>query len=191
MSGMGLKGLVLLFDEAEAVEQYYYQYQLNKSYNFLRALIRTANNEAELRSAPKQVDLDLESCRMGDGPRIPFLFNEVSGLKLVFAFTSLDWNRADYDWYEGVTRLRIPELENAPQVSLQHLSDEALREVLEHICLLYADAYDYLEDGSIDPAFHLLEARDGRTRMFVKGAVEALDLARFYGWESLSEVSRR
>ena len=121
VNGMGLKGLLLLFDEAETIEQHYYQYQLNKSYNFLRALIRTANNEAELRSAPERVDLDLDSCRMGDGPRIPFLFSECSGLKLVFAFTSLDWNRAYYDWHEGVTRLRIPELENAPQVSLQHL----------------------------------------------------------------------
>lgn len=175
---MSLKGLLLVFDEAETVEMNYYSYQAERSRNFLRALIRTADNEPALQEKPWNSGLDY--CGVGVGPRIPFLYEEVSGLKLLFAFTSLDWNYY-YSWTDGYYSKTpyIPEIERIPKSELEPLSEKALRQVFEHICLLYDSAYDYLEeDVTIDAIFNILN-QSIQTRLFVKGAVEILDIARF------------
>jgi hypothetical protein len=72
---------------------------------------------------------------------------------------------------------------------LQPLSDAALKEVFENICLLYDSAYDFLEeDLTIDRIFKRVTAQGGRTRLFVKVVVEALDLARLNHGQPLDEV---
>ena len=168
---MGLRGLLLVFDEAETVEINYYSYQVERSRNFLRALIRTADNDPGLLKEPRNSGLDY--CGVGVGPYIPFLYKSVSGLKPLFAFTSLDWN---YDYYWGAPY--IPEIEDMPKIELKPLSEKALKQVFEHICLLYDSAYDYLEeDVTIDAIFSKLN-QSIQTRLFVKGAVELLDIAR-------------
>lgn len=171
---LNLKGLVLIFDEAEAVSINYHSYQAERSINFLRALIRTANNEQALKE-PR--DSGLDYCRIGVGPRIPFLYRQSSGLKLLFAFTriqALSW---------------IRELNAARRIDLQHLTDTALKEVFEHICLLYDSAYDFLEhDLTIEMIFRHVTTQGGRTRMFVKSSVEALDLVRLNREKPLREI---
>ena len=169
---MGLKGLLLVFDEAETVEMYYYSYQAERSRNFLRALIRTANDDPVLLEEPYRSDLIY--CKVGIGQHIPFLYKPVSGLKLIFAFTFLD----------HMLYILVPEIEHQPRVTLNPLSEEALKQVFEHICLLYDSAYDYLEeDATIDAIFRELNRRAQTPRRFVKGAVEVLDLARLSpGW---------
>jgi len=60
LSGLGwtartalkLKGLLLLFDEAESLEMSYYQTQFDRGLNFLKALIRTADNDESLLKPP-------------------------------------------------------------------------------------------------------------------------------------------
>lgn len=168
---MGLKGLLVVFDESETVEINYYSYQAGRSRNFLRALIRTANNDPTLLNKPWKSNLDY--CKKSTASQVPFLYRPVSGLKLLFAFTSLGWN---YPYYGDDPY--IPEIEGIPKIKLEPLSEGALREVFEHICLLYDSAYDYLdEDAIIDTMFDKLN-RLKQTRLFVKDAVELLDIAR-------------
>ncbi len=165
---LGLKGLLLIFDEAENVDRYDNLYQADKSRNFLKALIRTANNEERLLDAPQYTGLDY--CRMGIGPRIPFLYKPSSGLKLLFAWTPVDILNS------------FPELQAAVRVDLAPLTEKARRELLLHLSLLYRDAYEgFNEDFSHDITeriFDQVRAQGDRTRLFVKGSVEALDLIR-------------
>jgi hypothetical protein len=166
---LGLSGLLLIFDEAEALDISYY-YQLEKGRNFLRALIRTAKDDAQLLEPPYRSNTGLGYCGRR-GQYIPFLYRQPSGLKLLFAFAQ--------------ARFEI----DGARIDLQPLSDAALKEVFKHICLLYNSAYEFLEeDLTIDRIFKRVTAQGGRTRLFVKGAVEALDLARLNHGQPLDEV---
>lgn len=172
---LGLKGLLLIFDEAEAVDVFYYNYQFEKGLNFLKALIRAGDNDESLLGSPYNTGLDY--CGVGVGPYIPFLYKQLCGLKLLFAFTPiyiLNW---------------LHELQSALKIDLEPLTDIALKDVFEHICLLYDSAYDFLEeDLTIDAVFRRVTTQSGRTRLFVKGSVEALDLIRLSHGKALDEV---
>jgi len=181
---LGLKGLLLLFDEAEGIGVYDYAYQEEKNHLFLKALIRTAASDERLLGSPWKTSLDY----CGYASRVPFLHQSPSGLKLLFAFTSLEWNYVHY-WGQRVGDPRVPELQSATELELEPLSDEALQEVFREICLRYDSAYDFLEgDLTISHIFDHIASRAGRTRLFVKGAVEALDLVRLNHGRSLDEV---
>lgn len=184
---LGLEGLLLIFDEAETVNMSYYSYQAERSLNFLRALIRTASNDTRLLGAPSEADLDY--CGVGDGVLVPFLYKPPSNLKLIFAFTSLDWNY-QYSWDGYCNRVpKFVEIENALRIDLGPLTDNALQEAFEHICLLYDSSYNFLEETPIIEAIsRKVNTQSGRTRRFVKAAVEALDLVRFNSSKPLDEV---
>ena len=187
---LGLKGLLLVFDEAESIEMSFYNYHISRSYNFMRALLRTANDDEDLVDDPKYHGLDY--CKIGS--RIPFLYRQPSGLKLLFGFTSLDWNYESY-WSQRSgqwvleKKPTIKELSNSPTLLLQHLDEKALTEVFEHICLLYDNAYDFLKtDDIIKTIFVKTADKAGYTRMFVKAAIEALDITRFNHNRSVEEL---
>ena len=88
--------------------------------------------------------------------------------------------------------MRVPlirEIEDLPRIDLEPLSYESLKQVFEHICLLYDSAYDFLEeDIVIEEIFQSINRQDRGTRLFVKGSVEALDLARFHRDKSIDQV---
>jgi hypothetical protein len=160
----GLKGLVVLLDEAESIDISWYKYQFEKGRNFLKALLLVAANDERLRNVPSSTGLDYCGWR----PDIPFAYQLPTRLKVVVAFTPSD----TLDTFEP--------LQQARRIDLDSLSDRVLRDVFEHICLLYAEAYEYLEsDPVVDRIFERLQDRQGgRTRMFVKSCIEVLDLAR-------------
>jgi hypothetical protein len=163
---MGLRGLLIAFDEAETIDTYTYPYRLKNGLNFLRALIHTANNSLD--EAP---DLSCYS------EKPDFLYREPSGLKIVFAFTC----------FNSV----VSELDDVPKIDLEPLGDDALKEAFEHICHLYSDAYNCPEARlSKDDIFRRMVARKNHLRLFVKGSVEALDLVRFHPEKSLDEILR-
>ncbi len=162
---LNLKGMLLIFDEAESIGMYYYNYQFGKGCNYVKALIRTADDYDDLLSSPRKTGLDYS--RMGDSFRTPFLYRQPSSLKLLFAFTNTHVLQP------------VSELRTATRIDLKPLEDEVLYDVFEHICLHYGYAYDFIEeDPIIDSIFQRVANQGGRTRFFVKGSVEALDLAR-------------
>ena len=76
------------------------------------------------------------------------------------------------------------------RLNLQSLSESALKEVFEHVCLLYDSSYGFLEsDHDVHECFRHIERRSGiKTRSFIKGAVEILDLRRFHRDMSLGQI---
>jgi len=108
---------------------------------------------------------------------VPFLYKMPSRLKLLFAFTSIGRNYGD-GTYQRVPK--VTEIDIVPKIELGSLTNDAFKDVFDHIRLLYNSAYDFLEeDVTIDEVFQRVTSGGGRTRLFVKGSVEALDLARW------------
>jgi len=175
---LGLKGLLLIFDEAEVVNRVF-SYQIDKGYNFMNALISVANNDSQLLRKPNGISgIGFDYCRTGEGPNIPFIYKQPSGLKLLFAFTNLS------------PLYRLIGFQTIPRIDLEPLTDAAFKEVFEHICLIYDSAYNFLEeDVTIDHIYREVRfGRSGRTRSLVKGAVEALDLLRLSHGDTSDKV---
>lgn len=181
LSGLGwaarevlhLKGLVLIFDEAETVDVHQYNRQIDNSYNFLKALIRTAAGDPAMLRNPEGTGLHY---RRTSNP-IPFLYRVPSGLKLIFAFTPSDMLTQTY------------EMESLQCIELESLREDSLTELYRQIRQFYNSAYDFRDAGiSDEKVVRLLVSRTEQTRMFVKGAVETLDLLRFHPNVDFDEV---
>lgn len=154
---LGLKGLLLLFDEAESIDMLSSARQIGNSLNFLKALKRVAENDESLLKVPYPA-LGLEYCALGMAAEIPFLYRIPSGLKMVFAFTHKPDN--------------LPE---ASSLVLEHLPPECLKEISIAIHRLYVKAYQ-LDEGF--PAIQLASGLQTNTRSLVKRCVEVLDFER-------------
>lgn len=161
---LGLKGLVLIFDEAESMN-ILDGYQLEKGMNFFRAIVNTALNNELLLKPPEQIR---GLTHGGHSAHVPFLFRRESGMKLVFAFTRLWW-----DHY-------VPELNDAARMSLEPIGSNALRSIQERIAEYYQEAYMPFRVPAMptDDVIKALSFRNGNTRKFVKSCVEVMDIAR-------------
>ena len=171
---LGLKGLLLIFDEAETVDSYDNLYQADKSQNFLRALVRTADSDDRLLTSPTKTDLDY--CQVGIGRSIPFLYKQPSGLKLLFAFTPIDTQKS------GSLSTVSSELEASFRIDLEPLAEASQKTLFEHVYVHYKSVYDDFKAGlpanTLDAIFRRLIRIPGPVRMFVKATVETLDLIR-------------
>ncbi len=166
---LGLKGLLLIFDEAEVIDMLTTSQYSKRGLNFFRALSLTAQNDKVLLEKPQIgcIKRNLDYSLSGIGRKIPFLYKLPCGLKLLFAFTPID------------TLNKLDELRLAMRIDLQSLTHTALKRVFENICLLYENAYAIPTGNlTVDTAFQRVTERDRCTRLFVKGSVEALDLIR-------------
>jgi hypothetical protein len=165
---LGLRGLFLVFDEAESIELSY-GYQEARGWNFLKALLRTASSEEALLGSPQSTQL--EYCLRAR--HVPFLYKPASGLKLLLAFTRI----------ESAT---------LPVLSLQPLQGQEWQTIFEHIVKLYLEAYgsDAIGSGKVQDIFARVAGKCERTRGLVKTCVETLDLIRFHPSEPLAELLR-
>lgn len=164
----GLKGLLLIFDEAEAIETSIFSpYQAKKAENFLNGLLRTAKNTPGLEMHPMHSDLTY--CGIGK-TQVPFLYRRPCYLRLLFAFTPLPSIRKKPDFYGSkITRLEA-------------LSDAELARVFDRIYAVYSSAYQHhvaLDPGAPAEVLDAVTRAGGRTRMFIKGTVEYLDHLRY------------
>lgn len=161
---LGLNGLVLIFDEAEAISQANYIYQTQKADSFLKALIRVASNDELLKNPYTS---GLEFCHRGICRNIPFLYHSPASIKLLFAFTPLTI---------------VQEITKYPDIistSLRDLSPESKRQLFDRIKILYRNAYHYETDSIGNSLYKMLLSKSEKTRAFVKGSVEIIDLMRF------------
>ncbi|MFO7675819.1 MAG: BREX system ATP-binding domain-containing protein [bacterium] len=165
---VGLKGLVLLVDEAETVTRLWDVVYLAKSVNFMEGLVRTARNDPELR----RVDGRMIHNRVRP---VPYIYRDPS-LLLVFATTP---SPNEYSYLKLANRIER-------RVTLAPLEDRALVEAFSTLVTLYQRAHAGFAFGELEQkrVFRAATERgaDG-VRAFIKHAVESLDVARFGGAE--------
>jgi len=168
-----LKGLVLLFDEAENVDMASTTYRLQTGYGFLGALIRVANNDEAMAMPAHKLDFPYP-VKLRD---LPYLFDIRAGLKLLFAFAQ--------------PPIIDDELAAPRRIDLEPVSDHALRRAFRALCRLYEDAYNMRLTGlAPDLVFEHISDDDCRTRLFIKATVEALDLLRLHPGKKAAEILR-
>jgi len=170
---LGLKGLLLVFDEAENVDMASTIYRWERAHNFLVALIRVASNDSRMSMPARHLPFDHPKRAKG----IPYLFKVPSGLKLLFAFAEAPEIHGEF-----------PE---PRQIRLDPVSDSALREAFEALYTLYDEAYNMRLAGlAPDMVFNHIADGPGRTRSFIKATVEALDLLRLHPEKKATEILR-
>lgn len=169
MSGR-LNGLLILFDESEALHSSRNKYHQEKGRNFLDALIATANQTLSLDRADylRFSSNSFEYSR--NAAHIPFQYMYRTGLKLLFAFTDR--------WGVNDTR----ELRNVVEVELSPIADlEQKSDIFNTLKTQYEKAYQIKLELDTDANLMLGEllSLQTSTRGFVKGIIEMFDIVRF------------
>lgn len=160
----GLRGLILLLDEAESVDAPTTAHRSKKGHNFLEALILTADGDTDLLKPACEVRSLISA---GKAPLVSFLYRCPPGLKLLFAVT----DRAILARSKFATRCRV--------LDLQPLSEDAENLVRMRVKTLYSQAYDGHPTSMFDTVEFGQDGFHSSTRLMVKRVVEGLDLARF------------
>lgn len=188
-----LKGLVLILDEAESVDTWwYYPYQRDKALNLVCGLALLAANDSRLSAETIMLEIvgrypgirrrfgkETDLMYHGHASRVRYCFRFPSFLKVAFAFTPTNIVKKLEQRGAGLLRMNV-----------QPLSEPALKDVFDHICLLYDSGYNFLEsDRDVQGCFELVRRKSRSvTRSFVKGSVEILDVRRFHPGMSLDQI---
>lgn len=171
---LGLKGLVLIFDESESFDRAYYQYQNERSLNFIEALVRVAKNDPELLKPANETNL--EYCGRQNAAEIPFLYKIPSGIKCVFSLTDPEICRV------------LPVFEDVQILELDNLQIDVLHEIIKKISDFYKSAYKLEQKIPHETVLSLVQGKmkllPSGSRRLVKASVEALDLLRFSNHKS-------
>lgn len=183
---LGLKGLLLLFDEAETLDVAASGYQIDKSVNFLRGLAMTCESAPELdetaRQEPWRQGYYGAESRLqygGYNPDIPYVWERPSHLKSIFSFVPGPAIEGGY-------------LAEVEPLDLSDLDESARREVFEHMCHVYKGAHDYVPDQKIlERTFRLLaDGLDDSIRLFMKTTIETMDIRRLISIDRIQKPER-
>lgn len=160
---LGLKGLVLLIDEAETVTHLWDIMYLAKSVNFMDGLVRMAQNDPDL----KRINDRMVHNRVKP---VPYIYRDAT-LLLVFATTPSPY---DYAYIKLANRVKH-------KVELEPLEDKALFDAFSTMVTIYRRAYPAFTISDLDQKKLLREASRRNiegVRAFIKFSIEALDVAR-------------
>lgn len=183
VTSLGLRGLVLVVDEAEVLDMTWGNQYISGS-NFLAGLILTCSSATELltdsqtRSGTHWQGVITGLIYGGHSRETRYLWKQPSGLKMILAMTP------PFDESFQELRGNFPVLSRyrPDRLDLEPLSDEALVEAFRHLARLYADAFPCPPPP--EPLARKILSRigrtDGRSRLFLKASVEAMDLIRHY-----------
>lgn len=182
---LDLSGLIILIDEAEGIDQTLYSsYQFQRAANLLKGFILMANNDKNLLNEPNghlsEINYTFSGPNLcGDYTRLlyskkerktsPYLWKRQSYIKIVFSF--IPFLLESLQMTSGLEGA----FDNLETIELEELSDQEYLTLYHTICDFYQKAYGF------NPPKEFYEAipRD-KTRLFVKGVVEGLDLMRTY-----------
>ena len=160
---LGLRGLVLLIDEAETVTHLWDIIYLTKSVNFMDGLVRTAQNDPDLkRVSDRMIHNKVKP--------VPYIYRDPS-LLLVFATTPSPY---DYAYIKLANRVKH-------RVELNPLSDKDLVDAFTTMVMVYTRAYPGFNLSGLEQKQVLREASRRNVeglRSFIKFSVESLDVAR-------------
>lgn len=182
---LGGKGLIILIDEGENLEDLIYGWQRERGFNFLKGLIMTAKNTqglcalGELRKRVKSSGLEDAGYEDEAGlihSRIhpyPYLFEIPSHLFVVVSLTPSQWR------YLRELRNLLAQRE---VIHLSPFAEEDYLLIFERLLLLYEKSYpSFSQDGGMKGFLkRFLWNRRYNIRGFIKGTIEALDLLRHY-----------
>ena len=160
---LGMKGLVLLVDEAETVTHLWDIMYLAKSVNFMDGLVRTAQNDPDL----KRINDRMVHNQVRP---VPYVYRDPS-LLLVFATTPSPY---DYAYIKLANRIKH-------RVELEPLEDKALLDAFSTMVMIYRRAYPNFTISDLDQKRLLREASRRNiegVRAFIKFSIEALDVTR-------------
>ncbi len=167
---LGMKGFLILFDEAESVDPYWYRsYQNMNSQNFLKGLIMAVNAEDILLEERKELSFNwrhrggyvgsksgLKYCGRS---KVPFLWKSPSCTKLIFALPPMS---------------KVPKIfEEAKELELYPLNITVMKEFSYLLSKIYYATYNF-ECNLPDSVFQYK-----RFRTFAKAIIEFLDIERF------------
>jgi hypothetical protein len=171
---LGLRGIILMFDEAETSRTYRYSYEWSRAVNFFNALSMVANDEPDLAD---EAVVKGATCYSGSKTsliysghlRIPYVHQLPSFLKVVFAFTP------DYTLY-------LARDYNIYEITLEPLPVYHLENLFQRFTGLYERVHRFeVPKGYRRRIFELArEASSYSTRRFIKAMVECLDFLRFH-----------
>nr|WP_304364514.1 BREX system ATP-binding domain-containing protein [Methanosarcina sp. KYL-1] len=171
---LGLKGILVLFDEAETLDPYWYTgYEFDKALNTFRGLVLVSNSDASLLDDLPDVEnkgtkSGLIYSKMTQQP-VPYLWEREPGLKLIFSF--VPEMLESLEPYSKMASL----LEGLDRIELETLDELSLQALLGNIEKIYFEAYGFSVERDL---FSYLPLE--RPRAFVKAAVEGLDLLRYH-----------
>jgi hypothetical protein len=160
---LGMKGLVLLVDEAETVTHLWDIMYLAKSVNFMDGLVRTAQNDPDL----KRINDRMVHNQVRP---VPYIYRDPA-LLLVFATTPSPY---DYAYIKLANRIKH-------RVELEPLEDKALLDAFSTMVMIYRRAYPSFTISDLDQKRLLREASRRNiegVRAFIKFSIEALDVTR-------------
>jgi hypothetical protein len=161
---LGMKGFVLLIDEAETVTHLWDIMYLTKSVNFMDGLVRTAQNDPDLKRVSERMIHNKVK-------PVPYIYRD-SNILLLFATTPSPY---DYAYIKLANRIKH-------RIELEPLSDRALVDAFSTMVMVYRRAYPKFSLSDLDQKMLLREASKRNIegiRTFIKYSVEALDAKRW------------
>ena len=178
-----LKGLLILFDEAESIDSNCYSsYQYRQSENMIRGLIKMSDSDPALKNEKLNnyigVKTGLKYCGQNK-QQYPFLWADTSYVKLLFSFVP-----GMIDSLYECTPLKL-DLDNLEVIEINELEKYEMAKLYKKIVDAYLQAYDFKTEHNLLP-----ELPTDKTRIFVKSTVEALDLSRFHPYKKPEEYLR-
>jgi hypothetical protein len=182
---LGLKGLLLLFDEAESINiGYYTSYEYYRGINFFKGLKMMASNTRILLDEGKSYSTPVtgyKSDLIYDArTRLPYLYRIPTGVKMLFAFTPT----------ESIMRF-CSELGFTRDLFLEPLNVKTREEVVKAIQRLYLSAYINFFVSDSDLSFiqrKVIRVSGEEIRSLVKSTIEAMDLKRHWPQISVQEL---
>jgi hypothetical protein len=162
---VGLKGLLVLVDEAETMDMSASPTQIQRGQNLLRGLVRTAEADPKLLGLPQYTGLNYSG--MGIGPRVPFLYRRDCYLSIAFGFTPTP------------ALSIVPEFRSSQRIDLDPLDRSDLATLFDWVWYHYARAYGMsIPESSIARFRDILLDSFGNIRSFTKGSIEVMDYVR-------------
>ncbi len=184
-TALGLKGFIILLDEAETTSSLYYAYQYSRGLNFFKGLSMVANDDPILlteeivRSNGITRGRETGLVYSGHQP-IPFIYRISSFLKVVFSLTPGSLTDLFFRW-RGST----------PILPLENLGPDDLEQIFRKFVRHYCRVFDFRFKGGFQESdlLDLLQPYlHAPVRTFIKGMTELLDHLRFNPGAKIEEI---
>lgn len=181
---IGLKGFLILFDEAENINlSWLYRSQFLKGENFFLGLCLTSLGSDLLN---EELSLDYSSgfwrgkksgLLYSAKQHIAYFSSIAPSMKVIFAFANVPFSAG------------FLAKSHASQLHIRALDYQTKIEILNAVYSYYTSAYPkFAYDGVTEMILDIIRSYGGNTRLMIKSFIEALDILRYYNYDSHREI---